>query len=603
MRRLAGLFAVAALAAPGAALAAPATPDPGFGTGGIVVAPFPARTAQAAGMLLDSGGRPVVVARTAATEVGLLRRAPDGRPDAAPALVDLGDDAQLTELVEHDGGYVAGGWIEDPERRFALVRFTPAGTPDAVFGVVRDAPGEIGALAVDAQRRIVAAGRSGERIAVARYAPGGTREALTLHDVAGVTGEEAGAVLVEPGGRVVVAGTAAVAGERRLVLLLAGAASVLDVGDGGTTVAGIARQPDGKLLVAATTGAEGGLVVRLLPDGAPDASFSSDGIARVGVSGAALGGIALQPDGKVVVAGTVGGDALVARFRPNGTRDPGFGSDGAIRTGPGPLGGVGIAPGGRIVAGGLAGGAIGLLGLSGGDTSDPALAMTADAVGDLVTFTVSATNRGIDPAAGVRVTVAPPSDVAALALTRPGGAGCDAGTCVLGTIAPGATARVTLLARAKQPGPLPASATVTSATFDADPANNAASVVGTAAANRVVRRDRTKPAIKLRLATKRLRASRRYLRLRVRTSEVASVRLSARTKGVKRLVRARRVQLARKGRHRVTLKLSPAGRKVVRRALRRKRAKRRQLAIVVGAHATDRAGNGGWTTQRLRLRR
>jgi hypothetical protein len=84
---------------------------------------------------------------------------------------------------------------------------------------------------------------------------------------------------------------------------------------------------------------------------------------------------------------------------------------------------------------------------------------------------------------------------------------------------------------------------------------------------------------------------------------VASVRLTARAKGVKRLVRPRRMMLGRKGTHRVTLKLTKAGRKAVKRALRRERPRRRRLALVVGAHATDRSGNGGWTTQRLRLRR
>src|SRR5687768_16159915 len=111
MRRL-FLAGLVALAAPAAATAAPATPDPGFGTGGVVVTPFPARTATAAGMLLDQAGRPVVVVKTGAMEAGLLRRTAAGGPDAAPALAGLGagTDSRLTEVVEHGTGYVAGGW-------------------------------------------------------------------------------------------------------------------------------------------------------------------------------------------------------------------------------------------------------------------------------------------------------------------------------------------------------------------------------------------------------------------------------------------------------------------------------------------------------------
>ena len=84
--------------------------------------------------------------------------------------------------MEYGDGYVAGGWIETTpgDRRFALVRWNGVGTPDAGF-VVRDrldaGDDEIGALAVDPQQRIVAAGRSGARIGVARYGSNGVRDA------------------------------------------------------------------------------------------------------------------------------------------------------------------------------------------------------------------------------------------------------------------------------------------------------------------------------------------------------------------------------------------------------------------------------------------
>jgi hypothetical protein len=164
---------------------------------------------------------------------------------------------------------------------------------------------------------------------------------------------------------------------------------------------------------------------------------------------------------------------------------------------------------------------------------------------------------------------------------------------------------VTLLARAKAPGALPASAVVSASTFDADPANNAASVTGTARRNRVVHRDRTKPVLKLRLPAKRLKKVRRFLRLRVTTSEAASVRFTGRAKKVKSLVRARRVPLAKKGTHKVTLKLTAAGRKAVKQAAKKRKGKKkpRRLAVVVTARATDRAGNDAVKTLRKTLRR
>ena len=447
-RRLAGLAAAALLVVPCTALAAPAAPDGGFGEGdGVVLTDFAGRDSQAAGMTLDSAGRPVVVAKTGAMELGLMRLAPDGAPDfATTTLLGPGADSLLTDVAEQPGGgYVAGGWVSQVpgERSFALVRYSAGGVYDPGFGVVTDSPGtgddQIDALAVQPDGRILAAGRSGNRIGVTRYLPGGTPEAAfpRLHDFAGVTDERAGAVLVEPGGRIMLAGTGVVEGERRFLLAALtpqgavdggfgnGGIVTLDVGDGGTAaVRSLERQPDGKLLVAGTTdgaGAGGGVVVRVFGDGVRDTGFSTDGIARLGVAGAIVEDVALQADGKVVAVGAVEpgaatGDSIVARFRPGGARDPGFGSDGVARRsfgalGPDALTGVGVAAGGGIVAGGIARGpgpSLVLTKLTGGDASDPALAMTAEALGDLVTFTVTATNPGADAAQDVSVTVAPP---------------------------------------------------------------------------------------------------------------------------------------------------------------------------------------------------
>jgi uncharacterized delta-60 repeat protein/uncharacterized repeat protein (TIGR01451 family) len=631
VRRLAGCVAAAVLAVPAAADAAPDAPDPGFGVGGLVTAGFPGRSAEAVEMLLDGAGRPVVAAQTGPMELGILRLAPAGAadPSFAAGVRSIGPagEAQLTDLVAHGDGYVAGGWIEAApgDRRFALVRWGPSGAPGFVVDDALDVgDDEVGALAVDPEQRIVAAGRSGARIGVARYDAGGVRDAAfsRVHDFTDVTEEEASGVVVEPSGRVLLAGTGVVPGADRRVLVAAltpagaidpgfggGRPVTLDVGDGTPAVRSVARQPDGKLVVGGTTdagGGGGGVVARFLPDGAPDPAFSTDGIARVGLVGAIVEDVAVQPDGKIVAVGSAGGESFFARFRPGGVRDPGFGVDGVVRQslGPGGLIGVGIAGGGRIVGGGRAGGAIVLSALTGGDTSEPGLTMTADGLGDLVTFTISATNRGADPARDVRVDVTPPPGLAARAITAPGGS-CGGTSCSLGVVPAGATARVTLLARAKAPGPLPASAVVSTSTFDANPGNNAASFTGTARRNRVVRRDRTKPVVKLRLPVKRLKKMRRLLRLRVRTSEAVSVRFTGRAKQVKTLVRARRVALARKGKHKVTLKLTPAGRKAVKQAARKRKGgkKRGKLVVVIGARATDRAGNSSTATVRKTVRR
>ena len=83
---------------------------------------------------------------------------------------------------------------------------------------------------------------------------------------------------------------------------------------------------------------EAGLIARYLPTGAPDGSFSGDGrveqLADFNQDGIGFGRwrpsvVAIQPDGKIVVAGeggmgTVGG-IIVARYNDTGTLDTGFG--------------------------------------------------------------------------------------------------------------------------------------------------------------------------------------------------------------------------------------------------------------------------------------
>ena len=49
-------------------------------------------------------------------------------------------------------------------------------------------------------------------------------------------------------------------------------------------------------------------------------------------NGAAANEVAIQPDGKIVIAGWVGGRFAVARYLPGGTLDPAFGTDGLVKT-------------------------------------------------------------------------------------------------------------------------------------------------------------------------------------------------------------------------------------------------------------------------------
>ncbi len=88
-------------------------------------------------------------------------------------------------------------------------------------------------------------------------------------------------------------------------------------------------QPDGQLVVAGSTTVKTDMAVtRLNPDGSPDTSFDGDGTSRADFGSYDSGyAAALQPDGKIVIAGyttvTSNGhyDFAVARFNPSGPAD------------------------------------------------------------------------------------------------------------------------------------------------------------------------------------------------------------------------------------------------------------------------------------------
>ncbi len=120
-------------------------------------------------------------------------------------------------------------------------------------------------------------------------------------------------------------------------------------GTAGVTIAGIggadtgfavALQADGKIVVAGTTRATANstsddfAVARFNTDGSPDTSFGTDGITTTDFAGFGDSGsdVTIQADGKIVVAETSGGDIALARYLTDGTLDTGFGTGGRVYT-------------------------------------------------------------------------------------------------------------------------------------------------------------------------------------------------------------------------------------------------------------------------------
>jgi len=110
----------------------------------------------------------------------------------------------------------------------------------------------------------------------------------------------------------------------------------------------VAIQTDGKILTAAPAN-QRLKVLRFNTNGSPDNIFGTNGAVTIQAAGLFLppasGGMALQPDGKILVAT----GRIVARLLTNGQLDATFGSNGAAPT----VGGESIAllPGGEILIG------------------------------------------------------------------------------------------------------------------------------------------------------------------------------------------------------------------------------------------------------------
>lgn len=101
---------------------------------------------------------------------------------------------------------------------------------------------------------------------------------------------------------------------------------------------GVAIQPDGKIVV---TIGQGFMIARYDPDGSPDVTFGDNGrVVTTFSSGDAEGiAVAIQPDGKIVVAGYAcpcdkygTGFFALARYNPDGSLDLSFDDDGKVTT-------------------------------------------------------------------------------------------------------------------------------------------------------------------------------------------------------------------------------------------------------------------------------
>jgi len=299
----------------------------------------------------------------------------------------LNGDNGRSVVVQKDRKIVVGGSTTnlDDTTDFALARYNSNGTLDATFGTggkVKTTFANfdfVGALALQSDGKIVAAGMTivnfSPSFALARYNSNGTLD--TTFGIGGrvITGfggpAQAFAECVQADGKILVAGYAHLAEGWDFAVARYNSNGTLDAtfATGGkktipfgtvssAQVNGLAIQLDGKIVVAGAANlptAGDFALARLNSNGSLDTTFGTGGKVVTNLGGNdEVFGVALQADGKIVAAGMTGADFVLARYNTNGTLDGSFGTSGKVVTdfgGPNEIAlGVAIRSDGKIVA-------------------------------------------------------------------------------------------------------------------------------------------------------------------------------------------------------------------------------------------------------------
>lgn len=321
----------------------------------------------------------------------LTRHNPDGSLDSgfgsggiATVSVSQGGHESIGDVLVGDDGKIVVQELDDPDglggvaAHSAFAKLNPDGSLDTTFdgdgklSLVGDTPRASGLLA-DGSLVVVSTNGGSELIrkftttgipdpsfgggdGVAPYLPAGGSA-----DVLGLTGGKFVVASRSGGG----SGLARYEADGDLDLSFGGGDGFVTTGfDPGFKTETLA-QPDGKIIVIGGISDFG--VMRYTKDGAPDAGFGGgDGLVTedFGANEAARD-VALQPDGKILVAGSSvdfsipkPSDFALARYTPAGAPDASFGGgDGKLLTNFLPTAddfalAVGVQPGGKIVLAG-----------------------------------------------------------------------------------------------------------------------------------------------------------------------------------------------------------------------------------------------------------
>ncbi|HEU4434712.1 MAG TPA: hypothetical protein VFR51_15110 [Pyrinomonadaceae bacterium] len=327
------------------------TPDPTFGSAnGKQTTPF---TVSPNAMAVQSDGKIIVAGRGEVNlqhSLAVFRLNPDGSTDTTfgsggLVITNFSEESRADDLaVLADGKILVAGEVFI-DNSFLLIRLNTNGTLDASFGTggiarPKMGPSAIGAaaahaIAIQPDLKIVAVGFAEQSWAIARFHPNGQLDEDFSNDGKillnfDVGTEKASDVVLQSDGKIVVAGfRAGTFGPNTVVVRLnsdgtpdvtfgSGANGVVQPVQGVNRATSVVMEASGKILIAGSTtvlSPSDFILMRLSTDGSIDTSFGTSGIVLTDFGGSDdATKLMLQPDGKVVAAGSTNAGFALARY-------------------------------------------------------------------------------------------------------------------------------------------------------------------------------------------------------------------------------------------------------------------------------------------------